>query len=122
MRRPRGFTLLEVLIALTILAVTALAVARQVGGGVAQLQRLEQKTLALQLAENELSRLREGSWPNPSSISRSVTYMDQRWLVTTEINPTADPYLRRMTVDVAVEGIGGEETPLISLSAFRGRY
>ncbi|HUH37420.1 MAG TPA: type II secretion system minor pseudopilin GspI [Spongiibacteraceae bacterium] len=122
-RRQGGFTLLEVLVALTILAVTALAVARQVGGSVGHLQRLEHKTLALSLAENELSRVRDtAGWPSPGAFSRTVTFMEQRWLVATEVNATSDPDLRRITVQITADTGLSDKAPLVSISAFRGRH
>lgn len=53
-----GFTLLELMLALAVLAIVAVAVLGRGADTVAQLHGLEQRTLAHWVAENELARLR----------------------------------------------------------------
>ena len=54
----RGFTLIELLIAVAIFAVVALTVYTRSGDSIRQLGALEERTLALWVAENELATLR----------------------------------------------------------------
>ena len=120
--KPLGFTLLEVLIALAILAISSLAIINQTAQGLQQRQRLEQKTIALWVAENQLNSLRlVKDWPSIGRRSDSLRMADQSWKITTEISATADPLLRKIIVSVAAEG-EGDSTELVSLTGFRGRY
>ena len=57
-RLARGFTLLEILIALAIFAVTASALISSMTRQVSQASLLQDKTIAYWIAENELARLR----------------------------------------------------------------
>ena len=53
----RGFTLLEVLVALAILALSAAAVLRQTQLGIKQQQQLELKSYALAIADDALATM-----------------------------------------------------------------
>ena len=58
----RGFTLLELLIALAILAIVSAAVFSRGGDTVRQLYGMEQRTLARWVAENEVAEMRLERW------------------------------------------------------------
>ena len=117
----RGFTLLEVLVALAILAISATAVIRQTGGSLAQLSALQSKTTAMVLAENQLDLTVEGdAFPPLGRGSRYVTFDGIRWRVETEVSSTSDPWLRKVAVSVSTEN--REDYPLASLIGYRGKY
>ena len=58
----RGFTLLELLIALAILAIVSVAVFESGGDTVRQLYGMEKRTLARWVAENEVAKMRLERW------------------------------------------------------------
>jgi general secretion pathway protein I len=63
-RGPRGFTLVEVLVALTIVAVALIASLRAVGSLANSAFDLRQRTLAQWSAENRLAQIRvQDEWP-----------------------------------------------------------
>ncbi|MEC5319231.1 type II secretion system minor pseudopilin GspI [Brenneria populi subsp. brevivirga] len=64
-KRQRGFTLIEVLVALAIVSVALAAFARLTGQTAANLGRIEGRLLAMLSAENSLAELRIGSLPAP---------------------------------------------------------
>ncbi|MYM62969.1 type II secretion system minor pseudopilin GspI [Pseudomaricurvus sp. HS19] len=118
--RHRGFTLLEVMVALTIFAVCAAVLLQQSGRSAQQAARLETHTVALWLAGNQLELLRlDGDLPAPGNQEQQVEYGQQTWLVSQEVSNTSNPDLRQVTVSVrplAAEK-GGTR-----LSTFVGRY
>lgn len=120
MKRRAGFTLLEVLIALAILAIASTAVISQSGQSIRQLHRLEQKSVALWIADNQIAYLRGlPSWPSTGRRSEQLEMSGALWNIDTEVTATSEPWLRKIDVSVAVDG---SNDPLVSMTAYRGRY
>lgn len=119
--KSRGFTLIEVLVALAILALTAAAVSRQTTQVIGDLRRLEDKSLAFWIADNELTRMQvQERWPATGNRSHYVDWSGRRWLVTVAVSATPNVDIRR--IDVAVSNEENEERRLVSLTRYEGRY
>lgn len=126
MRAERGFTLLEVLIALAIFAVVAASVLSASARSLQTAARLEDKTFALWLADNRLQELQLADTP-PSAgrDSGEETYAGRRWLWQSEVESTSEPDMLRVTIRVALRpehGLPGklEDSALLTLSGFVG--
>ncbi|HET8711757.1 MAG TPA: type II secretion system minor pseudopilin GspI [Spongiibacteraceae bacterium] len=118
-----GFTLLEVLIALAILALSAAAVLRQTHLEVRQQQNLELKSYALWVADDVLTMvMAQAQWPPLGHVDQEQTYEGQNWRVTTDVQATPDPLLRKIEVSVAPAELGDGSAALITLTAYRGQY
>lgn len=121
----RGFTLIELLISVAIFAVVAITVYTRSGESIRQLGALEERTLALWVAENELAAIRvtrsNSDSPMPTgTVGRQVTMGGREWRVQVKVTDTSNPWLRRADIQVA-----HAETPdasLESLTGFIGRY
>lgn len=125
--RPIGFTLLELLIALAILAIVSIAVFNQGGDTVRQLGGLEEKTFARWVAENEIATLRLqkhfGKEPlQPGSHHSQVSYGTRYWKVVRDISATEHPWMNRVEVSVYALVEGRENGPVDILVAFEGLY
>jgi len=119
----RGFTLLEVLIALAILALSAAAVLRQAHLDVKQQQTLELKSSSLWIADDALTvLLSQAQWPPLGRLENEQTLAGQSWRVITEVQATPDPLMRKIEVSVAPATAGGDAVALITLTAYRGQY
>ena len=121
----RGFTLIELLIAVAIFAVVALTVYTRSGDSIRQLGALEERTLALWVAENELATMRisraNSDTPMPTgTVDRQVTMGGRDWRVEIRISETVNPWLRR--ADIGVSHLDSPESSLESLTGFIGRY
>lgn len=126
-RRAAGFTLLELLIALAILAIVSIAVFEQGSDTARQIGGLEQKTLARWVAENEIAKLRlEHSLSDqplrPRSSRDQVSYGDRYWQVVEEIETTDHPWMHRVEISVYALVEGREVGPVDTLVGFVGRY
>ncbi|GAB3096075.1 type II secretion system minor pseudopilin GspI [Aestuariicella hydrocarbonica] len=97
----RGFTLLEVMIALIIFAICATTLIQQSGRSLRQASFLESRTLANWIAENELDQLRlEQQFPAVGKTSRLLVFGLRQWNVIRDISKTAHPDLRRVVIHV----------------------
>lgn len=106
-RRPgvragsRGFTLLEVLVALLLLSLALVALVRLAGLDARATAQLHEATLAQWVAANVLAetRLRDG-FPAVGRSNGESTMGGRRWRWTLEVSATDEPLIRRMDVDV----------------------
>ncbi len=116
MKTPRGFTLLEVLIALVVVSLALLALTQTAGGEVRSFDGLRERTLAGWVAANVLSETRIAT-PLPAVGRRDgrVQFANRGWRWTLEVKATSDPQLRRL--DVLVFS-GDEKEPSASISGF----
>ena len=125
MKRACGFTLLEVLVALAIFAVVAASVLTASARSLQTASRLEEKTLAMWIADNRLTdlQLREVA-PENGREQGELDYAGRRWEWASEIGTTSDPALRRITLWVAPRQPRGkgklEERAVVRLVGFLG--
>lgn len=112
--REAGFTLIEALVALLILAVASAGLIGAVEAHVDTIRGLELRTAAQWVAENRLEELRLG--PNVTSApDASVAMLGYDWRVRVTQKTSQDPDIRDMSVAVAPAGGGA---PLVTLRGF----
>jgi general secretion pathway protein I len=123
----RGFTLVEMLVAVVIIAVVGIAVSTAIGGVANQTYSLERRTLAHWVGQNQVNRLRmqqrgENKVIAEGKDSVRVLMGDRDWEVVTQIKATDSPLMRRVEIEV-FELLDGDRTgPFDVLIAFVGRH
>ena len=116
-RRANGFTLVEVMVALGIVAIALAAGMRAAGQLVNNGERESQVLLAQLCAENELVRTRlSKQMPSVGDGSANCEQGGQSFRVALTVRPTPNPSFRR----VDVQTFAGER-PLVRLSTVIGR-
>jgi general secretion pathway protein I len=117
--KQRGFTLLEVMVALAILALTLGAMIQAGGASARNVAMLRDRTLASWVALNKVNEtLLLRQWPDPGSRADTVTLGNREWYWEVRIGKTSDPELRRVEVAVREQK---DAAPLVELIAFKGR-
>ena len=118
----RGFTLVEVLVALAVVAITLVAGLQATGALTRAAARQSDQWLAQLCAENELTRLRlTRQLPGVGDSTASCEQAGQTLQVRLVVSATPNPNFRR--IDAVVSGpVDGQETRLLTLSTVMGRY
>lgn len=115
----RGFTLLEVLIALLVLAIALLALTRTASVQAEQFATLRERTLAGWLAQDLLAETRLASALPPTGSSNGTRRFGLRdWRFEVRVQGTDIATIRR--IDVRVFDAGDREHALAQLSGFAG--
>jgi general secretion pathway protein I len=118
----RGFTLIEVLVALLVFSIIATVAAQMSSQYISTYERVRDKTFAGWVADNRINELRlQEELPSVSVNTDEVDYGPFRWQVQTSVINTPDPAIRRIEVAVGkFRGDGTEPAQIHSLSAFVG--
>jgi len=122
LQASQGFTLIEVLVALGIVAIALMAGMRSTDALSRNASRQSTQWLAQICAENEFSRLRLSRQVPPvgeSSASCLQAGLDLQVNLSVQVTP--NPNFRRVDARV-VQRNGSDNTPLLQLSTVMGRY
>ncbi len=96
-----GFTLLEVLVALAVLAIALGALVQNAGAGARNGVYLRDRTLAYWVALNQLTEWQlRPEWPGTGHHDGSASMAGQEWFYDTEIKTTPDPDILSIQVVV----------------------
>lgn len=104
MKILHGFTLIEVLVALAIVAVAFAAVHRAVGQSIDSSALLSNKTLALWVAQDRLAHHKiTDEWPSTRTHEGTSEMSGREWRWKEKVSTTALKDLRRVEIDVSSE-------------------
>ncbi len=116
-RRQRGFTLLEVLAAVAVLALALGATITGASQYTANATYLRDKALASWVARNKLVELHlMPSWPDVGKSDGTEEMAGREWTWRQVVQKTPDDNVRR--VDIYVDAPGKKESQLVMLSGF----
>lgn len=104
-RHQSGMTLIEVLVALAIVSVAVLALARSGGQALDTQYELEQRTLAMWVADHVFAQIELSDDAAPGQRMGEMTMANRTWFWRAVIQPTSDQAMLR--VDVVIEDRSG---------------
>ena len=121
----KGFTLLEIMIALAIFTVVASALVRNASQAVKQTGIIQERTLGYWIAENHLNQMRalprnEENFPGLGSDRFSVTMAGQEWEVVMDVEATENADMHRIIVSVFRPDDSAND--IAELVGFIGKY
>lgn len=116
----KGFTLLEVLVALAVIAFSLAAAASAVSGNARNASGLQQRTYAHWVAMNKMTELHvDKKWPSIKTIKGSTLMARHEWFWKVKVSKTPNKHIRR--VDVMVRPEEDDDSPLVTLTGFLGQ-
>ena len=125
LRHTRGFTLVEVMIALAVFAVVSAALVKSASLTLLQTDTLRERGIAELIASNRLSEIRaaprlDNSFPSVGVDRESVTMAGRQWELTVTTEATENEFIRRIDIEVAREA--EPDGVVAQLTGFVGRY
>ena len=122
MRRLRGFTLIEVLVALGVVALTLTAGLQASGALTRNAERQTEQWLAQLCAENALTAIRlQRQLPTTGDTESTCEQVGMVLQVRLSVLPTPNPNFRRVDATV-LRGAGDNAVRLLTLSTVQGQY
>lgn len=116
--KARGFTLIEVMVALAVLAIALSAVTKGVSQNSANLAYLRDRTLAHWVAMNKIAEMQvRRDWPGPGNLQGASEMAGREWRWTVTVKETPDADVRLLQVDVSA----GKDDKLASLLGYLGK-
>lgn len=112
----RGFTLLEILVALAVLAIALTATARGIGAAIDTTAELRERTLARWIAEDQLAQLELArAWPALDTTEGDADMGGRKFHWRRQVSSTPVARMRRVELGVFLPEA---ETPLARLTGF----
>lgn len=119
MKRERAFTLVEILVALAILAIALTAGMRALAQASDTAGALKARTLALWVAQNRLAAAQIAlPWPALGNYSGEATQANATFVWQAVVSGTPNPQFRR--IDITVAEPGSPDYALAKLTGFLG--
>lgn len=119
MKKFSAFTLIEIMVALAIIAVAMGAIIENTTASTRNALYLENKTIASWVAMNQISLVRaKRQWSSASNKKGQVEMASRQWLWKLKISKTSDSNLRRLDIDVFLQD---DDQVLASMTSFIGR-
>ena len=112
MKDEHGFSLIEALVALAVLAIATVGLIRAVESHIDSTRGMERRAAAMWVAENKLAEIQLA---DPAANAPQAELLGQQWTVEIARTRTEDAGIDKVRIQVFAEG---ERSPLASLDGF----
>lgn len=117
--KERGLTLIEVLIALAIIAIAMTAIIKSTSQNIRGTSYLQTKTIATWVAEQQLNEARIGIMKVSDEMNGKTTMLGQTWYWRLTPAETPNKRIKKMTVKVFThEPDNDDDSPTVALEAY----
>ena len=107
-QKSNGFTLIEVLLALAVIAIALTALIKATAQTVANTSHIKDKSIAHWVAMQGVSMIQLGllTVPNNQEVSQVTNMLGQRWYWRARIQPTPIPHMQKISITVSQQASG----------------
>ncbi|WP_105166942.1 type II secretion system minor pseudopilin GspI [Pseudoalteromonas sp. T1lg23B] len=100
--KSTGFTLLEVMVAMSICAMAGIAAMQATGEHITHISTLEEQTYASWVAENRLVEMRAGGsdWKGKNGLKGEEELAERVWYWQQKVTATADPSFVKVNIEI----------------------
>lgn len=117
-RGDRGFTLLEVMVALVIISLSLAGVAGSMGQMIDTANTMRDRTYASWIAQNKITEMRvSGIVPEVGESSGEIDYANTTWAWSADVSETGIENMFKVDVSVSFPG---DELPIRKVTGFIG--
>ncbi|MEM6638671.1 MAG: type II secretion system minor pseudopilin GspI [Pseudomonadota bacterium] len=103
LRRDRGFTLVEVMVALIIVSLAGAAVVKQLVQSARNTRQVQMRTVGMWIAQNKVAELRiVNGLPSTGRDDGDIEYAGQDWVWESTVEPPNDQVQNFLRIDVTV--------------------
>lgn len=115
-KSQEGFTLIEVLLALTVIAIALTALLKSTAQTIRNTQRLKEKTISHWVAMQGVAMIQSGLLvikPN-QDVTKITTLFNQRWYWRVTLTKTTIKHLQKITITTSTHASGPYTNPVIA--------
>lgn len=122
MNRDHGFTLIEMVAAVAVLAIAMAAILSGMARYADNAAHLRERTIGLWVAHNRLTEIElQPVWPDVGRSDGEMELAGRKWKWQAEVQKTTDDKLRRIDIDVLSPRRDGNAASLSAFLADSGR-
>lgn len=115
-----GFTLIEVMLAMAVLAIAGVALVSATSSNVRHIGQLEERMIANWVASNQLVEANlDETWPPRNNKKGKVELASKEWFWQQKVVRTTDSNMRAVTIEVRLNE--DDELPITSLQTYIAR-
>lgn len=122
--KSKGFTLLEVLVALVFFSLIGMVLQQVTASTVSQYFAVRHKMFSSWLAENKLTELQLAkSLPPAKEQKEDVEFANEEWQIISKITKTENPDINKVDVEIYhIDSSTNDKNKKLTLTGFVGRY
>ncbi len=123
-RDDKGFTLLEVLVALVFFALIGMVLQQVTASTVNQYLAVRHKMFSSWLAENKMAEYQlSKDLPQAKEYKEEVEFANEEWQIVSKVTKTENPDINKVNVDIYhIDAASDDKNKKLTLTGFIGRY
>mgnify|MGYP003627145098 CR=1 FL=1 len=124
LNHKKGFTLLEVLVALVFFSLIGMVLQQVTASTVNQYLAVRHKMFSSWLAENKMAEFQlSKALPQAKEQKEELEFANEEWQLISKVKKTENPDINKVDVEVYyIDGTSNDKSKKLTLTGFVGRY